>query len=159
MHIAFTLLTFASALAVQAQAPRAIHLSGDVAGTHDPSIAKDGDTWYVFATGKSPQGGEFAIRCSSDLEVWRMCGQVFDDIPQWIHGRSPGTKELWAPDVHRVGDEFRMYYSYSLFGKNTSGIALVVNKTLDPKSPDYKWVDKGLVLRIKSHRQLQRHRP
>ena len=43
-----------------------------------------------------------------------------------------------------------MYYAYSLFGKNTSGIALAVNKTLDPKSPDFKWVDKGLVLESKA---------
>ncbi len=135
---------------LHAQQPRALDLSGDVAGTHDPSIAKDGNTWYVFATGKTREGGEFAIRCSEDLHTWRLCGQAFEDIPHWIHERSPGTKELWAPDVQRVGNEFRMYYSYSLFGKNTSGIALAVNKTLDPRSPDYKWVDKGLVLESKA---------
>ncbi len=129
-----------------AQTVKPYALTGDVAGTHDPSIAKDGTTWYVYATGKAPGGGQFAIRCSENLELWRMCGQVFDEIPQWIREKSAGTKDLWAPDVHRVGSEFRMYYSYSLFGKNTSGIALATNKTLDPKSPDYKWVDKGLVL-------------
>jgi arabinan endo-1,5-alpha-L-arabinosidase len=42
---------------------------------------------------------------------------------------------------------YRLYYAYSLFGKNTSGIALATNTTLDAKSPDYKWVDHGLVLR------------
>lgn len=137
-------------LAASAQQPEALPLSGDVAGTHDPSIARDGNTWYVYATGKTREGGEFAIRCSDDLKLWRLCGQVFDDIPAWIKERSPGTKELWAPDVHRVGNEFRMYYAYSLFGKNTSGIGLAVNKTLDPHSPDYKWVDKGLVLESKA---------
>ena len=137
-------------IAASAQNPRAFSLTGDVAGTHDPSIARDGKTWYVFATGKTTQGGEFAIRCSEDLEHWRMCGQVFEEIPQWIRERSPGTKELWAPDVHRVGGEYRLYYSYSLFGKNMSGIALAINKTLDPSSPDYRWVDKGLVLESKA---------
>jgi arabinan endo-1,5-alpha-L-arabinosidase len=39
------------------------------------------------------------VRCSEDLEHWRMCGHVFDAIPQWIHDRSPGTQDLWAPDV------------------------------------------------------------
>jgi len=41
---------------------------------------------------------------------------------------------------------YHIYYAYSAFGKNTSGIALVTNKTLDSASPDFKWVDKGIVL-------------
>ena len=84
---------------VTAQAPRVYHLQGDYPFTHDPSIAKDGATYYVFATGNAPGGGQFAVRCSEDLEHWRMCGHVFDAIPQWIHERSPGTTDLWAPDI------------------------------------------------------------
>jgi len=133
-----------------AQSPHVYTLSGDVAFTHDPSIAKDGKTWYVFATGKTPEGGQFAIRCSDDLEHWKRCGQVFDAIPEWVQKRSPGTKDLWAPDVSYENGEYRLYYAYSLFGKNTSGIALAINKTLDPTSPDFKWVDKGLVLESKT---------
>lgn len=129
-----------------AQEPHALVLQGDFPFTHDPSIAKDGSTYYVFATGRAPGGGQFPVRCSNDLIHWTMCGHVFDQIPDWIHQRSPGTKDLWAPDISREHGEFRLYYAYSLFGKNTSGIALATNKTLDPKSPDYKWVDKGLVL-------------
>src|ERR1035437_3522600 len=123
---------------VTAQAPRVYHLQGDYPFTHDPSIAKDGATYYVFATGKAPGGGQFAVRCSEDLEHWRMCGHVFEAIPQWIHQRSPGTTDLWAPDISLEHGEYRLYYAYSLFGKNTSGIALATNKTLDFKSPDYK---------------------
>ena len=134
-------------------APAASHtipVQGDIAGTHDPSIVRDGNTWYVFTTGKTPQGGEFAVRCSEDLVHWRLCGQVFAEIPAWIHQRSPGTKELWAPDVSFVHGEFRLYYAYSLFGKNTSGIGLATTKTLDPHSPNFGWVDQGLVLESKS---------
>lgn len=133
-----------------AQNPHVFTLSGDVAGTHDPSIMKEGKTWYVFATGKAPGGGQFAVRCSGDLKHWKLCGHVFDTIPSWILERSPGTKELWAPDISYVNHEYRLYYAYSLFGKNTSGIALATNKTLDPASPDFKWVDKGLVLESKT---------
>ncbi len=106
-----------------AQKPHVYRLSGDVAGTHDPSIIKEGKTWYVFATGKAPGGGQLAVRCSADLEHWKLC------------------------DVHH---EYRLYYAYSLFGKNTSGIALATSKTLDPTSPNFKWVDKGLVLESKT---------
>jgi arabinan endo-1,5-alpha-L-arabinosidase len=129
-----------------AQKTHAYHLSGDVAGAHDPSITKEGKTWYVFATGKAPGGGQLAVRCSDDLEHWRLCGHVFDAIPAWILERNPGTKDLGAPDISYVHHEYQLYYAYSLFGKNTSGIALATNKTLDPTSSSFKWMDKGLVL-------------
>lgn len=132
-----------------AQAPQALHLEGDVAFTHDPSMAKDGNTYYVFATGKAPDGGQFPVRCSEDLTHWRMCGHVFDSIPAWVAQRSPGTKELWAPDVTFEHGEYRLYYAYSLFGKNASGIGLAVNKTLDRNSPSYKWEDRGLIVESK----------
>ncbi len=139
------LFVILAANVLPAQTLRSIPVTGDVQGTHDPSIAHEGNTWYVFATGKAPEGGQFAVRCSNDLEHWKRCGQVFDSIPAWIATRSPGTKDLWAPDVSFVHGEYRLYYSYSLFGKNTSGVALVVNKTLDKASPNYKWEDRGLV--------------
>ncbi len=134
---------------MQILSQRAYLLDGDYPMTHDPSIAKEGGTYYVFATGKAPDGGQFAVRCSPDLKHWRMCGHVFAAMPEWIRQRSPGTQELWAPDISYSHGEYRLYYAYSLFGKNTSGIALAVNKTLDPTRPNYKWVDKGLILESK----------
>jgi len=141
---------FIAAAGAAAQTPRAFHLQGDFPFTHDPSIAKDGATYYVFATGKAFGGGQLPIRCSEDLERWRYCGHVFDAIPEWIQKRSPGTKELWAPDISQTHGVYRLYYAYSLFGENRSGIALATNKTLDPKSPQYHWVDEGLVLESKA---------
>lgn len=151
-------------------APQAFQLSGDFRGTHDPSIAKDGDTYYVFATGAAypprqpgdhtprpedamangraaPVMGQFPVRCSKDLHDWKFCGKVFPDIPAWIRALSPKTKELWAPDVSYFDGLYHLYYAFSVFGKNTSGIALATNKTLNPASPDYEWVDRGLVLK------------
>jgi arabinan endo-1,5-alpha-L-arabinosidase len=133
-----------------ASAPAAIALSGDAAGAHDPSMIHAGDTWYVFTTGKAADGGVFGVRCSPDLHAWQNCGHVFDTIPRWIQQRSPETKELWAPDISFEHGEFRLYYAYSAFGKNTSGIALATNTTLDRNSPTYKWQDKGLVLESKA---------
>ncbi|MGA2534398.1 MAG: arabinan endo-1,5-alpha-L-arabinosidase [Terracidiphilus sp.] len=130
-----------------AQEPKALQLTGDYAGTHDPSIGREGNKYYVFATGLAPGGGQFAIRCSDNLTDWRLCGHVFDEIPSWIRAASPGTKELWAPDISYFGGRYHLYYAYSLFGVNTSGIALATNETLDPKSPRYRWKDEGLVLR------------
>ena len=130
-----------------AQQPLALVLSGDYSGTHDPSIIKEGKTWYVFATGRAQQGGQLQIRCSADLHAWKFCGQVFDAVPEWIRKASPGTRDLWAPDISFVHGEYRLYYVFSVFGRNTSGIALATNRTLDPSRPGYGWVDRGLVLK------------
>jgi arabinan endo-1,5-alpha-L-arabinosidase len=133
---------------VSGNAPQVVKVEGDVEYTHDPSIAKDGDTWYLFGTANGPvRKGELPIRCSQDLHYWKLCGYVFDKIPDWITKESPKTRELWAPDISYFNGEYHLYYAFSVFGKNTSGIALLTNKTLSPKSPDFHWVDKGLVLR------------
>ncbi len=159
----------ASASYMQAQmskkAPQALELSGAFWGTHDPSIAIDHGTYYVFATGAAyaprPEGspppkpgdpkplpiGQFPIRCSNDLHQWSRCGELFPAIPEWIQKMSPKTAELWAPDISYFDGLYHLYYAFSIFGKNTSGIALATNETLNASSPNYKWVDRGLVLR------------
>jgi arabinan endo-1,5-alpha-L-arabinosidase len=129
------------------QEPHALPLSGDYAVTHDPSIGREGDMYYVFATTSNAEEGQFPIRCSHDLLTWKLCGHVFDKIPAWIHEVSPTTKELWAPDISYFEGKYHLYYAYSAFGVNTSGIALATNETLDPKSPKYHWRDEGLVLK------------
>lgn len=151
-------LAYTTALA-QVTASKALTLSGDYWGTHDPSIAKDGGTYYVFTTGAARPNPatasslpsvlrpQIAVRCSKDLLEWRFCGAVFPALPQWIRDISPSTKDLWAPDISYFDRLFHLYYSYSVFGRNTSGIGLATNVTLDPSSPRYKWDDKGLVLR------------
>jgi arabinan endo-1,5-alpha-L-arabinosidase len=128
------------------QKPQALTLSGDYPLTHDPSIAREGNVYYVFATTSNAQEGQFPIRCSIDLHVWKLCGHVFDKIPQWIYDLSPATRELWAPDISYFSGKYHLYYAYSMFGVNTSGIALATNDTLDPASPKYHWQDEGLVL-------------
>ncbi len=157
----------------ESRPPQPLVLSGEYKGTHDPSIAFDHGTYYVFATGAVHPDGpvappappappapgaqtasrpataqlpQFQIRCSQDLHAWKRCGAVFPRIPQWIQQISPRTEELWAPDISFFEGQYHLYYAFSAFGKNTSGIALATNETLDPASPRYKWVDRGLVL-------------
>lgn len=142
----------------------ALHLTGAIDGTHDPSIAEDHGTYYVFSTGRAyaprPEGapalrpgdpqpasiGQIPIRCSTDLHQWKLCGAVFPAVPAWIHTMSPATKDLWAPDVSYFNGLYHLYYAFSVFGKNTSGIALVTNATLNPQSSRYHWTDRGLVV-------------
>ncbi len=139
--------TGASSAKSDSACPHAFKLDGDVEFTHDPSIIKDGDTWYLFSTANGPdRRGELPIRCSKDLQHWTRCGYVFDSVPDWIKKESPKTRELWAPDISYFDGRYHLYYAFSVFGKNTSGIALLTNKTLDPKNPDFHWKDEGLVL-------------
>jgi arabinan endo-1,5-alpha-L-arabinosidase len=141
-----SVLAAAVSLQIPAQEPVALKLAGDFSGTHDPSIAREGNRYYVFATGFAPGGGQFAIRCSDNLTDWKRCGSVFDKVPDWIHQMSPKTRDLWAPDVSFFNGKFHLYYAFSSFGSNVSGIALATNETLDPSSPKYHWIDEGLIL-------------
>jgi arabinan endo-1,5-alpha-L-arabinosidase len=143
-------LAFAATIPPADRNPQVIPVSGEVEGAHDPSIIKEGDTWYLFGTETAkPREGELPIRCSKDLKQWKRCGFVFSGVPDWIKKVSPETKELWAPDSSYFDGEYHIYYAFSVFGKNTSGIALVTNKTLDSSSPDFHWVDRGLILQSK----------
>ena len=148
--LAFAFAFFWAGLAAgqEASSPHVIKVEGDVEGVHDPSIIAEGGTWHLFgtATEKGPRG-QLPIRCSQDLQHWKRCGSVFADIPDWIKKESPETHDLWAPDVSYFSGKYHIYYAFSAFGKNTSGIALVTNKTLDPASPDFHWVNEGLVLK------------
>ena len=129
------------------QSPQPLALSGDYPFTHDPSIAREGDTYSLFATTSRDDQGQLPIRCSHDLLAWKRCGYVFDSIPAWIREASPTTHELWAPDISYFRGKYHLYDAYSSFGSNTSGIALASNETLDPQSPRYHWKDEGLVLK------------
>lgn len=109
---------------------------------HDPVMAKEGDTYYVFSTGPG-----ITYYASSNLEDWRWVGRAFRDEPSWARRVAPGFRgHLWAPDIFEKDGRYYLYYSVSAFGRNTSGIGVTVNETLDPESPDYDWVDQGIVL-------------
>jgi arabinan endo-1,5-alpha-L-arabinosidase len=122
-------------------------LTGDTTPVRDPSIIRQGSIYYLFSTdagGSIP--GHLPIRCSSDRVNWNLCGAVFDQIPAWVQSQVPGIGGLWAPDISYFNGLYHLYYAGSLFGTNTSVIALATNTTLDANDPAYQWVDQGLVL-------------
>lgn len=109
---------------------------------HDPVMAKEGDTYYVFSTGPG-----IPYYSSKDMEHWKKAGKVFKTEPKWARRVAPDFDgHLWAPDVIHHNGKFYAFYSVSAFGQNTSGIGVSINKTLDPNSKDYQWVDQGIVL-------------
>ena len=117
---------------------------------HDPVMAKEGDTYYLFSTGPG-----ITFYSSKDMKTWRRRGRVFPSEPSWAREvASHFNGHLWAPDIAHHGDKYYLYFSVSAFGKNTSAIGVTTNKTLDPDSPDYRWEDQGIVLRSIPSRDL-----
>ncbi len=118
-----------------------LELQGDIRNVHDPSIMKEGDTFYLFST----RAG-MSVRCSSDLLTWKLCGDVFAHLPLWAVQDVPGLRGLWAPDISYFHGSFHLYYSASTFGSNRSSIGLATNETLNPLSDKYRWLDQGKVI-------------
>jgi arabinan endo-1,5-alpha-L-arabinosidase len=132
---------------------RAAHGSAPYIFIHDPTIAREGGTYYVFSTG-DPAGsignGNIQIRTSSNLRTWTYTGTVFATKPAWITTALGDIPNLWAPDISYFGGLWHLYYAGSSFGSNNSVIGLATTPTLDPRSPRYHWTDDGLVFRTTS---------
>jgi arabinan endo-1,5-alpha-L-arabinosidase len=109
---------------------------------HDPFVARDGDTYFLFATGMG-----IPSQRSRDLIHWQVVGPVFPKVPSWASAAVPAFNgQVWAPEVLRVADGWRLYYSISSFGSNRSVIGLATSPTLDPADPGYRWTDEGMVV-------------
>ena len=120
---------------------------------HDPTMAKDGGTYYLFSTG-DPAGilgnGNIQIRTSQNLRDWSYAGTVFATKPAWITDALGDIPNLWAPDISFFDGLWHLYYAGSSFGSNNSVIGLATTPTLDPRSPGYHWTDDGQVFRTSS---------
>ena len=117
---------------------------------HDPTMAREGGTYYVFSTG-DPAGsignGNIQIRTSANLRTWSYAGTVFAAKPAWITSALGDIPNLWAPDISYFGGLWHLYYAGSSFGSNNSVIGLATTPTLDPRNPKYHWTDDSLVFR------------
>jgi arabinan endo-1,5-alpha-L-arabinosidase len=120
---------------------------------HDPALVKGDDgRWYVFSTDASTGDVHrcgIQIRVSDDLVRWDYCGTAFEDYTVScaeeiaVSGLDPGKHQgLWAPDVVKAGEEWRLYYSASTFGSSRSCIGLAVSDSLSGP-----WTDRGIVIR------------
>jgi arabinan endo-1,5-alpha-L-arabinosidase len=113
-------------------------------GMHDPStvVVHEGK-FYVYAT-----GGGLPIAISDDGWTWRRAGTLMQTLPGGRPGPdviARGGNNTWAPDVIRSADKYFVYYS-APGTQPKAAIGLLVGRTLDPESPDYKWEDGGPVV-------------
>jgi arabinan endo-1,5-alpha-L-arabinosidase len=129
--------------------PKLLELSGELA-VHDPCVIKADGTYYLFATGGRRGRGITPIHTSPDMRRWERAGFALERLPEWVADEVPRARNAWAPDISYFNGKYHLYYSLSSFGVNHSAIGLATNKTLDPQSPDYQWVDEGLIVRSRS---------
>lgn len=120
---------------------------------HDPVMAKDGDTYYVFATGKG-----ISTLFSKDLVNWQRGRPVFDKTPGWVKEALPDFKEtesIWAPDIMFYKGQYHLFYACNAKpGKPHAAIGHATSPTLDPASPRYKWTDQGKIVQSVLNRDL-----
>lgn len=122
-------------------------LAGDMQ-IHDPTLLRVGKTYVAMGTGyENVDGGTLRIRTSPDGISWTDAGTLGETQPAWVEGHLGTTPpNLWAPHLFARGGTAYLYYSASLFGKNTSAIGLMTNRNLDPKNPGKGWTDQGVVV-------------
>ena len=117
---------------------------------HDPTVLKTDDGFVMYNTDVSmgnvhPVG--LAKRTSPDLVNWTWEGTAFDGAPEsameWMLEQRPdyNPTSLWAPFLIKAGDEYRLYYSMSVFGQTISFMGLATSESaIGP------WEDKGMVI-------------
>jgi len=117
-------------------------LSGDLT-THDPSIIRDGNTWYVFSTGAG-----LSTKSSPDGLVWKQQAPLFTAELSWWRTYAPqmGSLDVWAPDLQAFNGRIWCYYCVSEFGKNNSAIGLKSCTSIAAGD----WRDDGVVVTSKA---------
>lgn len=132
------LLCYVGAETANAQRRMADDSKGLIA--HDPVMIKQDSLYYLFMT----HGG---IAKSSDMENWTRIESAPRDLKWVTNDIIPGYRGgFWAPDIQFHDGLYYLYYSPSAFGKNTSAIGVMTNKTLHQDSPDYQWEDQGMIV-------------
>ena len=117
---------------------------------HDPVVAKQGDTFYLFNTGRG-----ISVHSSKDLKNWEREPSIFKEKPEWTDSVvADFENHIWAPDIFHHDGTYYLYYSVSSFGKNTSAIGVATNTTLDADDPDYNWKDHGIVVQSVPNRDM-----
>ncbi|HYC70315.1 MAG TPA: glycoside hydrolase family 43 protein [Opitutaceae bacterium] len=112
---------------------------GGALGAHDPTIIREGDTWWCFTTGRG-----LRVKKSTDGRTWTQAEPLLTEERAWWRKYAPQMKplDIWAPDIHAFGGRVWCFYTVSEFGRNNSAIGLLSCSSLAAGD----WRDDGLVI-------------
>lgn len=104
----------------------------------DPTVIQGNDGfYYLYAT---EDIRNLPIHKSKDLVNWELVGTAFTDSTRPTF---EPKGNLWAPDINKIGDQYVLYYSMSVWGGEwTCGIGVAIAD--NPAGP---FVDKGMLFR------------
>ncbi len=117
----------------------------DTPMVHDPVMAYEDSTYYIYATGMGIQQ-----MTSKDGKTWTVKPEpLMTVMPKWTHDSVPGFRNhVWAPDVIRWHGRWWLAYSCSTFGKNGSAIGLLSSRSLAFPM----WDDEGCIVSSREKR-------
>ena len=107
---------------------------------HDPSMVRFEDGYALMTT-----NNQLSLWTSEDMVSWKSHGKTMTAFPQWIYSYAPTMEDVWAPDIYKFDDKFRVYYCGSVFGKRTSAIGYTESFSMVPGTSGYGWTDRGHV--------------
>ena len=144
-----SLLLLTSFVALSAQGPRFRDRGHtyvtDTPMVHDPVMAYEDSTFYLFSTGRG-----ISQMTSKDRKSWTVSFQpVMTVIPGWTTDSVPGFRShVWAPDIIHWHGQWWLAYSCSTFGKNGSAIGLLSTRSLRSGI----WKDEGCIVSSRQKR-------
>lgn len=111
---------------------------------HDPSMVRFEDGYALMTTNNNLQ-----LWTSEDAYTWKDQGKTMPTLPSWLYTYAPKMENVWAPDIYKFDNEFRVYYCGSEFGVRNSAIGYTASKSMVPGTSGYGWTDKGHVFHTK----------
>lgn len=87
--------------------------------------------WYYIVVTSNDAPNSFPILRSKDLLNWNLAGFVFPEgkKPEWA-AEGESVSDYWAPEMHRVGSEFRVYFTAR--EKETRKLSIGIAKSSHP---------------------------
>jgi hypothetical protein len=107
-------------------------------GYGDPAVLRveevPGDAWYYLLSTSNDAPDSFPVARSRDLREWSPVGFVFPRgaKPAWA-ADGEGVSDFWAPEMHRVGGEYRVYFSAR--ERDTRELSIGVATSASPDGP------------------------
>jgi len=75
----------------------------------DPGVIIVDGVYYAATTSNNNNGEKYPIHSSTDLQNWKLEGYIFNASNFPVYSKIP--YEFWAPELHKVGNEYRAYFT------------------------------------------------